>query len=382
MTGWRVLGRILAVCIVCVFVPLTGALLLAYNAQQAVITGNFLEEAFEDPAPFDLVISEAAEGLAREVPHDVATRQLPIARLDEQDWETVLRRLLPASELRAWAHTFTEEFRRWIRTGGDWTEEITLPFGDIAARLAEDPDQVVLRTLTEAQALCEPGQSPLEGPGGWIPTCRPAASELEAFYAEAASLWANDPQGVWTDLWPAEGRTYFENMPLSEFLRREGGAGGWELRQSWRWARWGIGLAGGLLTLIIVGQAVMLLGLVAIMAARNWPEALRWVGAPLALAGLFTFGLGLIAWIGAWMGPLVVFPFEHGLVDLDALTGGVSHAFGRELWAGLSFQGGILAVIGLALWVSSLFFPRAASAASPAGPAGGAGEAGSPAPTP
>ena len=61
MTGWRVLGRILAVCIVCVFVPLTGALLLAYNAQQAVITGNFLEEAFEDPAPFDLVISEAAE---------------------------------------------------------------------------------------------------------------------------------------------------------------------------------------------------------------------------------------------------------------------------------------------------------------------------------
>ncbi len=368
MSGWRVLGRIVAVCIVCVFVPLTGALLLAYNAQQAVITGDFLDEAFEDPRPFELAISEAAESLAREVPRQAETRNLPIARLDEQDWETILRSLLPADEMRSWAHTFTVEFREWVRTGGDWTEQITLPFGDIAARLVDDPDHVVLRTVTEAQPACAPGQSPLGDSGSLIPSCRPLAGDLESFYQAAASRWATDAPQVWSQIWPSGSGVYFENMPLSEFLRREGSTGGWEMRQNWHWARWGLGLAGGLLAVISVVQAIVLLGLAAVLAARRWPEALRWVGAPLALAGLFTFGLGLIAWAGASMGAVMVFPYEHGLVDINALTGGISRAFGRELWSGLSFQGGILAVIGLALWVSSLFFPHTASTSSPAGP--------------
>jgi len=364
------LGRILAVCIICVFVPLTGALLLAYNAQQAVVRGDFLEEAFEDPRPFELAISEAAEGLARQIPTEPETRDLPIAHLDEQDWETILQTLMPAGELRAWAVSFTNGFREWLRTGRDWTDDITLPFGDIAARLAQDPDQVVLRTVTEAQPPCEAGQSPLQLPGSLVPTCRPVETGLEAFYGEAALLWSAAPEAVWEQLLPAESRRFTENMPLGELLRREGGTSGWELRQGWRWARWGIGLAGGLLALVIVGQAAVLLGLIALQAARSWPEALRWVGAPLSLAGLFAFCLGLIAVIGGSMGPLVVFPFEHGLVDLDALTGGISRAFAGELWAGLSFQGGVLALVGLALWLSSLFIPRPAAAT--AGAAGSA----------
>ena len=131
MSGWRVAGRILAVLIICVFVPLTGTLLLAVNAQHAVVEGGFLVEAFQDSRPFELALEEAAEDLAWSLPADPDARDLAIARLDKQDWQTVRQALAPADRRRDLAREYAGGFRDWIRFGGDEPEELTLPFGDV-----------------------------------------------------------------------------------------------------------------------------------------------------------------------------------------------------------------------------------------------------------
>lgn len=355
MSGWRVAGRILAVLIICVFVPLTGTLLLAVNAQHAVVEGGFLVEAFQDSRPFELALEEAARDLAISLAADPDTRDLPIARLDKQDWQTVLQALAPASSLRDLAREYARGLREWIRFGGDQPEELILPFGSIRQALVEDPDQTVLRTITEAQPACEPGQEPLAGLTPLVPSCRPDEAEREAFYNEAGLLWAQNSEALWEQLWPAEIARYPDNTALGEYMRQQGGVSALELRSGWRWARWGLGFAGGVVQFLVVAQAVLLLGLVAILAARSWAEVLRWVGAALALAGLFTAGLGLIALVGSSFGPLVSVPVQSAWIDLDTLTGGVAQAFGRDLWGGMSFQGGVLTLIGLVLWLSALF---------------------------
>jgi hypothetical protein len=367
MSGWRALARILAIVLIAVFVPLTGGLLLAYSAQQAASQGDFLADAFEDPRLFEVAISEAAVSMAFSVPHDPETRDLPIASMDDQDWEAVLRTLLPPDDMQSWAQDATESLRNWVRSGGSWADDIILPFGSIRSNLFEDPNQVVLRTITEAQTPCGPGQSPLAAPASLVPSCRPPDAELEAFYDEVGNLWQAESGEVWEALLPGEMRRYSEDIPLGEFVRQEGHLTGGELRTGWRWARWGMALAGGVLQVLVVAQAVILLGIVAVLAARSWGEALRWAGAPLALAGLFTVGLGLLALVGTAFGPLVIVPLEHTWIDLDSLTGGVARALGNEIWGSMSFHGSILTLVGLLLWVSSLFLPaRSVPAVSPA----------------
>jgi len=359
MTILRLIGRLCALFIILIFLTATPALILTYNVQRVIVEGDFLNEIFSDAHLFEAAISEAAKGMALGVPEDPDTRNMPIARLDADDWEKILYAIAPPSSMQRWFQDAATEFRGWVRQGGR-PDGVVLPYGEVRDNIVGDPEQKVLRVLTEAQPPCRDGQGPLSGPNDLIPRCRPEVSSLEAFYQGTAKRWREEPREVWRQLWPRELSRYSEDISLADFIEGQDRVSWGEMEVSWRYAHWSLGLARALLVAIIVMNSVIALGLVSLLAARNWSEVLRWVGAPLTLAGLFTLLLGLVFLAGGRYMSYLEAPF-----DVRVMVGTVAETFSNDLWPLMSSQGGVLALIGLGLWISSFFIPARPMASAP-----------------
>jgi hypothetical protein len=110
-----------------------------------------------------------------------------------------------------------------------------------------------------------------------------------------------------------------------------------------------------MLALCIGGLCLVSLGLAALFAARNWREALRWIGSPVMLVGLFTLLMALLFFVG---GEFSVFFFDESIpVGVQDVIEDTARAFVRDLWRTLAWQGGVLLMIGLGMWVLSFVVP-------------------------
>jgi len=361
MSGMRVIGRLIAVFAIVLFVTLFPLVMLAYNAQAAAMSAGFLNSIAGDSRLFEAALSEAAEGLARDVPTEWETRDMPIAQLNAPQWEKILRTVTPPAMLQRLTRDALEEFAQWARYGGTFGEDVIVPYGEIRRNLVNDPQQTVLRTVTEAQPLCAAGQEPLGDADDLIPQCRPASSDLEAFYQALSRRWAQNPERVWQQLWPSESYFYTEDITVAELIRRESAEDWQRYGREWQLPlAWGLSLARGLVVLLVSGGVVATLLIIALLAARNLPEALRWAGAPLLLAGLFTLGWGLLMWAGTWIGPWLSITVTDVPYELQSAVRSIAASFTQRLSFGMSWQGVLLAVIGMVLWGSSFVIRRAA----------------------
>ena len=356
MSCLRLSGRIIALFIVLIFVTVTPVFILAYNAQQSAIEGDFLDELFEDTELFEEAIPEIAEDLARDVPDEFETRNMPIARFDAQDWEDVIYAVAPPESMQAWAQDGVAGFRQWTRGDGRFMDDVTLPFGEMRDNIINDPEQTVLRTLTQAQPECSGGQEPLGGANNLIPQCRPPESQIQAFYQRLGERWREQPRQVWNQLWPDDLARYPDDITLAEFIEKESGEDWRETRADLRASRWLFRMAQWLLVLCVSGQCLVALSLVALFAARNWREALQWFGTPLVIAGVFTLLLALPFFIGGEIGTWFI-PDKEVPVGVQAVAKDAARAFVRDLWPSMAWQGGVLVLIGLGLWVLSFFAP-------------------------
>lgn len=351
MSGPRVIGRIIAVFIILIFVTVTPALILVHNVVQAAVKGDVLDELFEDPELFETVI----EGIAQELPDELQehrdTRDLPIARLSASEWEQVLEVMAPPETLQAWAQDALDNLRDWVRDGGAFLGDLTLPFGEMRENLFNDPNYTLLRALARSLPECSGSQEPLGGPDDLIPQCRPAEGDLEALYPSLAQGWREHSREIWEQLWPEPMSRYPDDVSLADFTEEETGQEWWEENFGWRTRRWALRSGEGLLTAMIVGPGIVALGLVGLLAARNGSEALRWIGTPLLVAGVFTLllaGVILIGWdIGASFIPRDA--FVGSLEALDTAT----RAFAGALWPPTAMYGGIMVLIGVGLLILS-----------------------------
>jgi hypothetical protein len=356
MSCLRLIGRLVALFIIFIFVTVTPPLILAYNAQQAAVSGDFLDELFEDTDLFEDIIPEIAEDLASEIRDDLETHDMPIARLNADDWERIIYAVAPPQAMQEWSQEALQGFRRWVRRGGRFLDEVIIPFGKVRDNIVNDQKQTVLRTLTQLQPACSGGEEPLDGPNNLIPQCQPPAPHLEAFYQQLAQRWREQPREVWRQLMPDEIARYPDNTSLADFIEEESGEEWWEERDGWHVSRWGLRAAQWLIAVFIAGQCVVALGLVALFAARNWREALRWVGTPLVLAGAFTLLLALLFFVGGEIGTWFI-PDEEVPIGAQEVIEDAVGALADELWPPMSWQGGVLVLIGLGMWVLSFFTP-------------------------
>jgi hypothetical protein len=83
------------------------------------------------------------------------------------------------------------------------------------------------------------------------------------------------------------------------------------------------------------------------LAARNLPEALRWVGAPLLLAGLSTSGLGVLIWTGVWIWPVVTVPVSGTNLQMQRALCDIGRAFAQRPVLSMAWQGVELTMWGL-----------------------------------
>ena len=359
MSTPRVIARFFAVLLIVLFITVLPLVLLAYNATATALSPAFLDSALSDTRLYDGALAEAAASLARDLPARADTRNLPIARVDAQGWQRILMVVAPPSSVQSWLGEWADGFRRW-RWGNDTLlNDIVVPYGDMRANLVNDPAQTALRVVTEAQPPCAAGEERLSGPGDLIPRCRPAAAELETFYTGLSARWQADPQAVWQQLWPDDMRRHSDNITLGELIRRDAAQyTSWrDLRTAWRFAGWSIGLAQWFLILAIAGGAIVTLVIIVALAARNGAEVLRWAGGPLLLAGAITFVWGLVMLVGSWIGPTwsnvsdITPAMQSAVRDLGRL-------FANRAFVVMAWQGGILAVGGLALWGSSFLLRK------------------------
>jgi hypothetical protein len=379
MSCLRLIGRLVALFIIFILVAVTPPLILAYNAQQTAVSGDFFDELFKEPDLFEVAIPEMAQDLVRNLKDNLETRDLTIARLDANDWERVIYAVAPPEAMQKWSQDAIQSFRRWVRRGGRFPEDVILPFGEIRDNIVNDPDQTVLRTLTEAQPACSDGQEPLGGSNDLIPQCRPPEARREAFYQRLAERWYEQPRQVWQQLMPDDLARYPDNISLADYVESESDTNWWEQRIGWRMSRLGLRAAGWLLSAFVAGQCVIALGLIALFAARSSREALRWVGTPLVLIGVFTLLLAFFLFVGSEIGTWFV-PTEQVPIGMQEVLEDTSRAFVNELWPPMSWQGGMLVLIGLGMWVLSFFTPVAYKV-PPAPPVHGAVETASPAET-
>jgi hypothetical protein len=304
-------------------------------------------------------LAEAADGLARDMPRSAETRGLAVARLDAQGWQRILTVVAPPSSVQNWVRETVREFRRWRWGSDSLLDDVIVPYGEMRDNLVNDPAQTALRTVTEAQPPCTAGEEPLAGANDLIPSCRPAAADLEAFYADLGARWQAEPKAVWEQLWPDDMRRHSDNITLGELIRRDAAQyTSWrDLRTSWRIAGWSMSLAQWFVILAIVGGVIVTLAIIAALAARNGAEALRWVGGPLLLAGVFTFAWGLVMLVGGWIGPQ-----GSDLADIApamrAAVRDIARLFTNKTFMSMAWQGALLAVGGLVLWGSSFLLRR------------------------
>ncbi len=348
MSLLRFFGRIIALFLVLLFILLTPALLLAYNFQHALLGSEFPERLMSAGKLPEVIRRQGAILLAETLSQ--AASGLPVARLSAPEWEQVLRVAIPAEDLQDWIRSGLGTLQKWVREGGEFLEEIVIPLGRMQENVLRDPHQTLLRVLTEAQPACR-GQEPLPYPEILIPRCRPEG-DLTAFYRDMGKRWQQRPEEVWRQLWRIP---LPDHLPLSDLVDLEVQA---QIRQLDRsqplyWIR----LVERFLLPLLILQGAILLVLVVLLAARNWAEVLRWAGAPLALAGFLTLLLGL-ALLLSRPELRLAYVLQEGIpTALRQMLQEAIYLLVAEMWPPLTSQGGILLIVGLALWGGSFLIP-------------------------
>lgn len=347
MSPLRVIGRIIALLLILLFILLTPALLLAYNLQHTLLE-TFPERMATVSSLPEVILRQGAISLSEIVPQ--AAGNLPIAYLKGTDWEEVLRVAMPNEELQRWVQAGLETLGNWLRIGGNFLDEIVIPLGRMRENVLRDPHQTLLRVLTEAQPACR-GREPLPDPETLIPLCRPEG-DLTAFYRDVGKRWQQQPEEVWRQLWHIP---LPDTLPLSDWVDLEVQARIREIDRS-RPLYW-IRLAGRFLLPLLVLQGTILLLLIVLLAARNWAEVLRWVGAPLALAGLLTLLLGLALLLSRPALRWAQLPLEEIPRAVHQVLQEAVSLLAAEMWLPLASLGGILLAVGLVLWSGSFLIP-------------------------
>jgi len=104
---------------------------------------------------------------------------------------------------------------------------------------------------------------------------------------------------------------------------------------------------------------LLLLGAVGLFGARSRTGWLRWCGAPLLLAGAIAVGVGFATGpINDWTWSMAMLETERGLtVEVVTQLRAVFAAVNAEVVRHLQFEGGVVALAGLALVLLSFFVP-------------------------
>jgi len=283
MSTPRVIARLFAVLLIVLFVTVLPAVLLAYNATATALSPAFLDAALSDTRlyeggwPKQLTTWPArCQGRRRRAAGNFPARRAGLAADPD--------RRRSAVERAGWVREIVREFRRWRWGSDSLLDDVVVPYGEMRDNLVNDPAQTALRVADRGPAACA-----ADGSRGWsddlLPRCRPAAAELDTFYADLSARWKQESQAVWQQLWLDDMRRHADNITLGELIRRDAARyTSWrDLRTTWRLVGWDDKLAQAFVVLTS-SWAVVTLAIIA-RWRRATARGAALVGGPICLPG-------------------------------------------------------------------------------------------------
>jgi hypothetical protein len=330
----------LALAFAAAFIAVTAIILFLFNAERQVFNPESYKRALLERQIYDQLPALIAGQLASSMRETSAGAANYFRNLTRQDWEIILAGLLTPEWLRAQTEHAIDQYFAYLDSV-EPAPRIIVSLVEVKVRLQGEPGMRAVMQMLRAQPDCTQeqllsmAQEALFGGIENMPLCMPPQDLLDEFrpglQAGLNELSAQVPNEVDLGSRIKGAPVDAPAAPPAEDPRP------------------GIRRARVLIRLSPLLPAALIL-LVTVFAVRSFRDWLLWWGIPLLLAGLAALALGLVAaplfsgWIeGIFSGNVDLPP------ELAALAAGVGQDLAGAAIRPAMLQGGLLALLGLAM---------------------------------
>jgi len=339
--------RLLAILIIVIFIPLSAAVMVAFNLERQVFNPEVYKSALDQQGFYD----HAPELIGSELYRSIVSGQTTadaLTNLSQSDMQTILANIMPADWIKAQTESALDQFFAMLDT--DDPPQVTISLSAVKQRMAGPQGVDALSRLVASWPECTneqlfQGQQALAASDdlSTLPACNPPAplrAQLDPIIAQAA-------------------QTIADNIPAEVNLAESFNRGSIEDPRP---------------TIRLVRQIIhfspiaplLLLMLVAALAVRKPKDLNTWWGIPMLLSGM----IGVV--IALAMSPLRVWLMELMAIQASQIPGSLREVVDRVLQtiagrAGLligaesalvALVGFLLLVFGFSIWRDDGVPPR------------------------
>jgi hypothetical protein len=328
------LGKFFAAICAILFIGSAVIVLLLFNIEQKAFSSGTYKQAFEEQRLYERMPALLASTLTTYIAENPNAIQL-LKALTVENWEVTLTTLLPAEELKALADNALDSTFDYLNGR---TDSATISLVPIKTHLAGESGLQVVRQLLSLQPPCtveQLSQMAMGLLGGQISLCNPPPEAMGLMapfiQAQLQAMTAIIPDQI------AFIPGTLSHTPNDPRLKLD-------------LVRSAIKLTPFIPVLFLLGIALF-----GVRTLRDW---LIWWGWPFLLAGLSSVLIGLVgAPLVGWLLQLLI--RNQGTIFvppvLAATIGETTSAVARQMLAPVVAEGFLLALLGLAMVIASLF---------------------------
>jgi hypothetical protein len=338
MKFMRFIGKVVGLVLLLAFLVVLPATVWSFNIEQALFERSTYEQILQSRTLYNGVLPTLLPRLiqgaetAPDAPEDARYAAQVFANLDEQEWQQVIRLLMPPPWVQRQLQTNLNAVFDWV-DGPEIRPNLQLDLTELKRRMAGDEGQQVVGVVIESWPACTDAQQQQmeealgeeSGVEGELPSCRPSgeplrgrlADELNAAVARTASQMSG-------------------SVPLYPALRR---APTMRERLSWLFLKLAVRVVRRVAYLVFLAPLVLLL-LIEIATIRSFKSLFRWYGWAGFIGGLLCLSLPI---------DLYLLSIGQPAARRQALLLAAELVTQINQWVML--HGAIIAVAGLALLV-------------------------------
>jgi hypothetical protein len=289
MKFMRFIGKVIGLLLLLVFLVVLPATVWTFNIEQALFERSTYQQILQSRTLYNGVLPTLLPRLIRnaeaalDAPEDARYAAQVFADLDEQEWQQVIRLLMPPPWVQRQLQTNLNALFDWV-DGPQIRPDLQLDLAELKHRMGGDEGQQVVGMVIENWPACTgPQQEQMQealsedsGIKGELPSCRPSGEplrerltdELDAALASTASQMS-------------------DSVPLHTTLRRTSTL---QERLSWLFLKLAVRVVRRVAYLVFLAPLVILL-LIEIATIRSFKSLFRWYGWAGFIGGLLCLSL-------------------------------------------------------------------------------------------
>jgi hypothetical protein len=291
MRFMRFIGKVVGLILLLAFLVVLPATVWTFNIEQALFERSTYQQILQSRTLYNGVLPtllprliEGAE-TALDAPEDARYAAQVFANLDEQEWQQVIRLLMPPPWVQRQLQNSLNAVFDWV-DGPEIRPNLQLDLSELIHRMAGDEGQQVVGVVIESWPACTGAQqqqmeealSADSGVEGELPSCRPSGEPLRGRLADELNAAVTHTASQMPD-----------SVPLYSALRRTPSM---RERLSWLFLKLAVRVVRRVAYLVFLAPLVILL-LIEIVTIRSFKSLFRWYGWAGFIGGLLCLSLPL-----------------------------------------------------------------------------------------